>query len=245
MEKEDYILKVSHLCKKYGDKEILKDVSFNVQKGEIFGFIGVNGTGKSTTIKCITNIINYESGSVVIDGYSLDKEPLKAKSSFGLIMEEPCVYEEMTGKEFVVFISSIFKVNKVDFDLRYDNLVNKFDIKNDMNKLIKFYSHGMKQKVAMIASLIHNPKLWILDEPLTGLDIITVKKLIDYMKEYKENGNSIFLTSHNIDIVEKLCDRVAFINNGSIINIYDLHDNKSDFSLADEFFKIAKGYNND
>ena len=165
MNDEDYILKVDHLNKKYGDKIVLKDLSFNVKKGEIFGFIGSNGTGKSTTIKCLTNIVNYDSGDIIINGFSLDKNPIDAKKSFGLIMEEPCVYEDMSGKEFVSFTASIYGVNKETFETRYEELVSKFDMKNDMNKLIKFYSHGMKQKVAMIASLIHEPKLWILDEP--------------------------------------------------------------------------------
>lgn len=246
MNDEDYILKVDHLNKKYGDKIVLKDLSFNVKKGEIFGLIGSNGTGKSTTIKCLTNIVNYDSGDIIINGFSLDKSPIDAKKSFGLIMEEPCVYEDMSGKEFVSFTASIYGVNKETFETRYEELVSKFDMKNDMNKLIKFYSHGMKQKVAMIASLIHEPKLWILDEPLTGLDIITVKELIDYMKDYREKGNSIFLTSHNIDIVEKICDRVVFIHKGKILNTYDLHsDLKKGFSLSDEFFKLVKENSDD
>lgn len=246
MNDEDYILKVDHLNKKYGDKIVLKDLSFNVKKGEIFGFIGSNGTGKSTTIKCLTNIVNYDSGDIIINGFSLDKSPIDAKKSFGLIMEEPCVYEDMSGKEFVSFTASIYGVNKETFETRYEELVSKFNMKNDMNKFIKFYSHGMKQKVAMIASLIHEPKLWILDEPLTGLDIITVKELIDYMKDYREKGNSIFLTSHNIDIVEKICDRVVFIHKGKILNTYDLHsDLKKRFSLSDEFFKLVKENSDD
>ena len=240
------MLEIKNVTKKYNNKVANDNINLVIKDGEIFGFIGSNGTGKSTTIKCLTNIVNYDSGDIIINGFSLDKNPIDAKKSFGLIMEEPCVYEDMSGKEFVSFTASIYGVNKETFETRYEELVSKFNMKNDMNKFIKFYSHGMKQKVAMIASLIHEPKLWILDEPLTGLDIITVKELIDYMKDYREKGNSIFLTSHNIDIVEKICDRVVLIHKGKILNTYDLHsDLKKEFSLSDEFFKLVKENSDD
>lgn len=236
---EKNVLEVRDLHKFFGKKEVLKGISFDVKAGEIFGFIGCNGTGKSTTIKCITNIINFESGSITVGGHDIVSDAVEAKRVFGLILDECNAYEEMSGKEFVSFIASIYKVSKEDFIKRYEDLTVRFAIAEDMDRLIKFYSHGMKQKVSTIASLIHEPDLWILDEPLTGLDIITVKTLVDYMKEYKKRGHSIFLTSHNIDIVEKICDRVVFIDKGQILNTYDLnakHD--SNFSLEEEFFKL-------
>ena len=217
MNDEDYILKVDHLNKKYGDKIVLKDLSFNVKKGEIFGFIGSNGTGKSTTIKCLTNIVNYDSGDIIINGFSLDKNPIDAKKSFGLIMEEPCVYEDMSGKEFVSFTASIYGVNKETFETRYEELVSKFDMKNDMNKLIKFYSHGMKQKLAIISALVHQPKLLILDEPFVGLDPKASIALKEIMHNICNEGGSIFFSTHVLDVAEKLCNKIAIIKNGELV----------------------------
>lgn len=236
------ILTVRNLTKSYGDKQVLSGLSFEVGTGEIFGFIGCNGTGKSTTIKCITNIINFDGGEIAIGGHDIVSDPIEAKKLFGLVLDDCNAYEEMSGKEYVTFIASVYGVSQREFDERYQDLTVRFAIAEDMDRLIKFYSHGMKQKVSMIASLIHEPALWILDEPLTGLDIITVRTLVDYMLDYKKRGHSVFLTSHNIDIVERICDRVVFIDRGNILNTYDLtQDRQAGFSLEDEFFSLVAG----
>lgn len=239
MATENNILEVRDLVKSYGEKKVLQGLTFTVGKGEIFGFIGCNGTGKSTTIKCIASIINFDSGSIAIDGHDIVSDPLAAKREFGLVLDDCIAYEEMSGREYVAFIASVYRVKQSDFSARYEELTTRFGLTEDMNRLIKFYSHGMKQKVSMIASLIHEPELWILDEPLTGLDIITVRTLIDYMKEYRERGHSVFLTSHNIDIVERICDRVVFIDGGLVRREYDLRTQKDPgFSLEREFFAL-------
>lgn len=235
MEK-NVILKVENLVKRYhvNSEPILKNVNIEVYEGEIYGFLGRNGVGKSTTIKCITGLHDFDEGNIIINGYNLINEPLKAKQSFGFVPDNHIAYLGMTGREYIDFIAGVYgKVS--DYEEYFNYLVDYFEIRNAIDKLIGEYSHGMKQKICLIASLIHRPKLWILDEPMTGLDIMITKKLIDKMKEYKSEGNSIFLTSHNIDLVGKLCDRVAVVNSGKIMDVVDL-ENRTDMEEIEEIF---------
>lgn len=234
-------LKVEHLVKKYhtNSEPILKDVNIEVYEGEIYGFLGRNGVGKSTTIKCITGLHDFDEGSITINGYDILKEPLKAKQSFGFVPDNHIAYLGMSGREYIDFIAGVYgKVD--DYQEYFDYLVDYFEIRNAIDKLIGEYSHGMKQKICLIASLIHRPKVWILDEPTVGLDIMITKKLIDKMKEYKSLGNSIFLTSHNIDLVGKLCDRVAVVNGGKIMDVVDLHEKTNMEEVEEIFLKLTE-----
>lgn len=234
-------LKVEHLVKKYhtNSEPILKDVNIEVYEGEIYGFLGRNGVGKSTTIKCITGLHDFDEGSITINGYDILKEPLKAKQSFGFVPDNHIAYLGMSGREYIDFIAGVYgKVD--DYQEYFDYLVDYFEIRNAIDKLIGEYSHGMKQKICLIASLIHRPKVWILDEPTVGLDIMITKKLIDKMKEYKSLGNSIFLTSHNIDLVGKLCDRVAVVNSGKIMDVVDLHEKTNMEEVEEIFLKLTE-----
>ena len=233
-------LKVEGLIKKYKAKgePVLKGINFEVYEGEIFGFVGRNGVGKSTTIKCLTGLHEFDEGTIILNGYDIKKEPLKVKKSFGFVPDNHIAYLGMTGREYIDFIAGIYgKVD--DYEEYFNYLVNYFEIDNAIDKLIQDYSHGMKQKICLIASLIHRPKVWILDEPLTGLDIMITKKLLDMMIEYKNQGNTIFLTSHNIDLVGKICDRVAVVSQGVIKDIIKVNKDNSQY-LEQLFLQLTE-----
>lgn len=234
-------LKIESLVKKYhsNSEPVLKGLNLEVYEGEIFGFLGRNGVGKSTTIKCITGLHDYDCGTILLNGYDILLHPLEAKRTFGFVPDNHIAYFGMTGREYVDFIASVYgKVD--DYQEYFDYLVDYFEIRNAIDKMISEYSHGMKQKICLIASLIHRPKIWILDEPLTGLDIKITKKLLDKMREYKEEGNTIFLTSHNIDLVAKVCDRVAVVNNGKIMDIVDMKDIDSEADMESLFLQLTE-----
>lgn len=233
-------IKVENLVKSYhaNSTPVLKNVNLEVYEGEIFGFLGRNGVGKSTTIKCITGLHDFDSGTITINGHDIMTDTLEAKRTFGFVPDNHIAYFGMTGREYVDFIASIYgKVE--DYQEYFDYLVDYFEIRNAIDKMIGEYSHGMKQKICLIASIIHRPKVWILDEPLTGLDIMITKKLLDKMKEYKNNGNTIFLTSHNIDLVGKICDRVAVVNNGTIMDVVDTKAIGSQEEMEELFLKLT------
>lgn len=213
----------------------LKKINLEVYSGEVFGLIGKNGSGKSTTIKCITGVIPYNDGNIFIKDINISNDSVKAKQYIGYNADNHPTYEEMTGKEYVYFISSVY--NKVIDDKKFDLLCHKFDIINSIDNVIKSYSHGMKQKIALIATLMHEPEIWILDEPFVGLDVMASFYLIEKIKEYKKMGKTVFLTSHNIDTVARICDRVAIINDGEIVKIID-EINVND--LEKEFFNLIK-----
>lgn len=211
------ILKVDSLHKSYGKKEVIKNLSFEIKEGEIVGLIGKNGVGKSTTIDCIIGSKNFEKGEIEINSISLKKDPLMAKKMFGYVPSEPCLYENMTGNEYLSFIGSIYDIKDDIFIKNVNLLKSKFDLTDeDLNNKIKNYSHGMKQKLALMSSLINNPKVWILDEPTVGLDIMVYESLVEVMKDYASHKKCILLTSHNLELVSKICSRVLIINNGGI-----------------------------
>lgn len=240
---KEIAIKITDLEKTYskGNKKVLDGINLEVYKGEILGFIGRNGVGKSTTIKCMTGIINFDDGDIELLGHSIFDEPLEAKKVFGYVPDNYAVYEGMTGREYVDFIASVFEVDRPDYEDYFNQLAMRFQIANDVDRLISEYSHGMKQKICLIASLIHEPDIWILDEPLTGLDIMVAHELINAMKEYKEKGKTVFLTSHNIDVVEKICDRVAIVLNGKVERIIEMDKVDPNTSLEELFFTITSG----
>ncbi len=219
-------IKITDLHKSYGKKSVLRGLNLEVYKGELFGFIGRNGIGKSTTIDCMIGIKRFQKGTILVNGFDINKEPLLAKASYGYVASEPTCYDVMTGYEYLEFVASIYQLNETEFNNNYKYLCErlKLDMK-ELSNAISGYSHGMKQKLCLAASLLHNPDIWILDEPTVGLDIIATEELKKMMREYANHGKCVFVTSHNIDLVSKLCDRVAIVNDGVVKEIHDLNKN--------------------
>lgn len=217
-------IQIQGLHKSYGKKEVLKGLDLEVYPGELFGFLGKNGAGKSTTIDCMIGSKKFNSGTICVNGYDVTKEPLLAKASFGYVASEPTCYEVMSGYDYLEFIASIYYLTEGDFRRNVAYLCKRLQLKEEeLQNTIANYSHGMKQKLCLIGSLLHNPDIWILDEPTVGLDIMAVEELKKMMREYANHGKCVFVTSHNIELVSKLCDRVAIINEGKVACIYDLN----------------------
>lgn len=217
-----FALELEDVHKSYGKKEVLKGLSLQVKRGEVFGFIGKNGIGKSTTIDCIVGLKEFQSGRILIDGLDNKRYDLETKMAIGYVPSEPVTYEMMTGDEYLQFIASSYGMLQKSFAENYAFLVNKFSLSPaDLQRKIREYSHGMKQKICLMASLIHNPKLWILDEPTVGLDIMVYDVLLKMIKDYATFGRTVFITSHNIDLVSKVCDRVAIVNDGQVAELLD------------------------
>ena len=217
-------LSIKDLHKSYGKHEVLKGLNLEVYPGELFGFIGKNGVGKSTTIDCVIGAKKFESGQIIINGFDIKKDPILAKNSFGYVASEPLCYEVMTGYEYLEFIASIYNLSEGEFSKNYKFLAQRLMLNEvDLQNKIKNYSHGMKQKLCLIGSLLHNPDIWILDEPTVGLDIMATEELKKMMREYANHGKCVFVTSHNIELVSKICDRVGIVNNGVVEVIYDLN----------------------
>ncbi len=239
------MLKVSHLKKIYpkSDRVAVDDISFELRPGEIFGFLGQNGAGKSTTIKCLTGILPFDSGTIEICGYDIVKEPIKAKMNMGYVPDNHSVYEKLTGREYVNYVADLYKVSSELRKERMDRYAKLFRLEFAMDKQIKSYSHGMKQKICIIAALIHEPKLWVLDEPMMGLDPQSTAEIIAHMREHCAKGNTVFFSSHNLDLVKKLCHRVAIVNEGHMLDLIDLADNEENKNnLEEKFFRITGTY---
>ena len=229
-------IKITNLNKSYNKKQVLFDINLEVYEGELFGFIGKNGVGKSTTIECVLGSKLFDTGEILVEGLDIKEKPIEVKKLIGYVASEPTCYEDMSGIQYLQFIASLYKVNPQIFIKNLTFLEKKFEfLEEDLYREIKEYSHGMKQKVCLMASLIHNPKIWILDEPTVGLDAMSTNELSLLMKDYVKHGNTCFVASHNIDLIAKLCDRVAIIKDGRIFNIYDL---KREPSLRNRIEKI-------
>lgn len=237
---------IQDLHKSYGKKEVLKGLNLEVKQGELFGFIGRNGAGKSTTIDCMIGLKKFNSGRIELLSYDVEQEPLLAKSHFGYVPSEPTVYEAMTGYEYLEFVASIYQISEGQFKANYKYLCNRLQLREeDLEVPASNYSHGMKQKLCLVASLLNNPDIWILDEPTVGLDVIAVEELKKMMKEYSEHGKTVFVTSHNIELVAKICDRVAITNEGKIAHLLDLNkDPNKRLQLPRLSLKSTRGRNN-
>ena len=229
-------IKITNLNKSYNKKQVLFDINLEVYEGELFGFIGKNGVGKSTTIECVLGSKLFDTGEILVEGLDIKEKPIEVKKMIGYVASEPTCYEDMSGIQYLQFIASLYKVNPQIFIKNLTFLEKKFEfLEEDLYREIKEYSHGMKQKVCLMASLIHNPKIWILDEPTVGLDAMSTNELSLLMKDYVKHGNTCFVASHNIDLIAKLCDRVAIIKDGRIYEVYDL---KHEPSLRNRIEKI-------
>lgn len=238
------MLEINNLSKTYANslKPAVDNLSLSVQDGEIFGFIGPNGAGKSTTIKCITGIIDFDGGNVMLDGIDIKQNPVEAKSRIGYVSDDHILYEGLTGIEYINFICDVFEVPLAQREERLDKYAELFSLKDALRKQISSYSHGMKQKLNLIGALIHEPKIWILDEPMTGLDPRSAYNLKQLMREHANKGNVVFFSSHVLEVVEKVCDRVGIIENGTLItccNIEELKERNKDKSLEELFLKLT------
>lgn len=218
------MISICDLHKAYGEKKVLKGLNLEVYPGELFGFIGKNGIGKSTTIDCVIGSKKFDRGTILLDGYDVKNEPIEAKYTFGYVASEPSCYEVMTGYDYLEFVASIYRITEGDFVRNYRYLCGRLNLdESELANPIFNYSHGMKQKLCLVASLLHNPKIWVLDEPTVGLDIMTVEELKKMMREYANHGKTVFVTSHNIELVAKICDRVAIVNEGKVASMFDLN----------------------
>ncbi|MCI5819968.1 MAG: ABC transporter ATP-binding protein [Acidaminococcus sp.] len=239
------MLTIKHLVKRYphSDRKAVDDINIELRPGEIFGFLGQNGAGKSTTIKCLTGILPFDEGSIEVCGYDLAKDPINAKYNIGYVPDNHSVYEKLTGVEYVNYVADLYRVPTDIRQERLEKYLKIFKLEAAANRQIKSYSHGMKQKICIIAALIHEPKLWVLDEPMMGLDPQSTAEIIAHMREHCAKGNTVFFSSHNLDLVKKLCHRVAIINQGKLIDTFDLKDNpENQENLEVRFFKITGTY---
>ena len=211
-------LTLKNFSKKYGANKhySVHDVSFDVHGGEVFGFLGPNGAGKSTIIKSVVGIQTITEGNIEVCGYDVDKQSVQAKHELGFVPDHYALYENLTGREYINYIADLYEVSREDRDARIEHYVTSFQLTGSFDNQMKTYSHGMKQKIAIMAALVHNPKLWILDEPLTGLDPTSIHEVKECMKAHAEAGNIVFFSSHIIDVVEKICDRIAIIKKGKL-----------------------------
>lgn len=219
-----YLVEIKNLYKKYGNKSdyAIEDISLNGNAGEIIGILGHNGAGKSTTIKCMTGIHPYQKGSIEIYGFDMQKQPIQAKQNFGYVADEFSLFEKMTGQEYLNFLADIYNVSLEDRKKRTEELLNTLALGDSFYKMISSYSHGMKQKISIMGAIIHNPKVFILDEPMVGLDPYSANQLKNFIKEYAKKGNLVLFSSHNLDVVEKLCNRVYIIDQGKILEELDM-----------------------
>ena len=212
-------LKIEDLGKKYG-KNLdfsIRNVSFTIEKGELVGLLGPNGAGKSTTLKCVTGILPITEGTVEICGENIDSSPVAAKNHFSFVTDNHSVFLKMTGVQYLNFMADVYKVPTKNRQEIFDKLEESFHLGKAVFNLISSYSHGMKQKICMMGSLVHSPDLWIMDEPMVGLDPRTQKAVTDIMKEYVESGRTILFSSHNLDVVKRICSRAIVINGGKMV----------------------------
>lgn len=237
---DDLILELKNLTKVYGGTKIAaNNINLKIQKGEIFGFIGHNGAGKTTTIKCIVGLLNYENGEILFDGKNIKEFPLEYKKYIAYIPDNPDLYDYLTGLQYLNFIGDIYELpqeTKKEDIIRYAKM---FNLTDNLKDLITTYSHGMKQKLALISALIRHPKLLILDEPFVGLDPKAAYDVKEIMKEMCKEGCSIFFSTHVLEVAEKLCDKVAIIKNGEIVACGDIDVVKGNNSLEDVFLELA------
>ena len=238
------MLKIKNLCKSFGEKKAVDNVSIEIADGEIYGFIGHNGAGKTTTIKACTGIMPFDNGEIEIDGVSIKDNPILCKSKIAYIPDNPDLYEFMTGNQYINFVADIFSVPTETRKEITKKIADVFELSQDLDKSISSYSHGMKQKLAVISAWIHSPKLIIMDEPFVGLDPKASHSLKLMMREFCDNGGSIFFSTHVLEVAEKLCDKVAIIKNGQIVASGKMQDVKGDKSLEKVFLDLEDGEKN-
>lgn len=232
------MLYIKNLTKKYGDVKAVDDLSLHIAPGEIYGFIGHNGAGKTTTLKSVVGILGFDEGDIIINGNSIKSDPIECKKCIAYIPDNPDLYDYMTGIKYLNFICDIFGVPSDVRNEKIDALAETFGIKDDLAQLISAYSHGMKQKLAIIGAWLHDPKLIIMDEPFVGLDPKAAHTLKEMMREVCNEGGAIFFSTHVLEVAEKLCDKVAIIKEGKLIRSGTMEEVKGDASLESVFLDL-------
>ena len=235
------MLRIEHLTKMYGNYAAVNDLSIHIQPGEIYGFIGHNGAGKTTTLKCVAGILNFDNGSISVNGSDIQKDPLAAKRIMAYIPDNPDLYDYMTAVQYLNFIADIFGVSQQDREARIKKYGDMFELTEKLAQPVNAYSHGMKQKLAVMGALVHDPKLILMDEPFVGLDPTASFLLKQTMREICNNGGAIFFSTHVLDVAEKLCDKVAIIKAGKLIRSGTMDEVKGDESLEEVFLELQNG----
>lgn len=232
------MLRIEHYTKKYGDKVAVNDLSLHIQPGELYGFIGHNGAGKTTTIKACCGILDFDEGEIYINGTSIKDDPIACKRQIAYLPDNPDLYDYMSGIQYLNFVADIFGVSKADREERIHRYASMFELTGDLAQSINAYSHGMKQKLALISALIHDPKLLIMDEPFVGLDPKASRLFKDTMREICDRGGAIFFSTHVLEVAERLCDKVAIIKDGVLIKHGTMEEVRGDASLESVFLEL-------
>ncbi len=234
------MLRISHLTKTYGSKTAVSDLTLHIAPGEIYGFIGHNGAGKTTTLKACCGILPFDQGEILVDGISVKEDPLACKKRIAYIPDNPDLYEFLTGFQYLNFIADVFAIPKDERKRRIDQYAEVFSLTGDLGQPISSYSHGMKQKLAILSALIHKPRLLMMDEPFVGLDPSASHQLKTIMRELCNQGCAIFFSTHVLEVAEKLCDKVAIIRGGKLVAAGSMEDVKGDASLEEVFLELAE-----
>ena len=234
------MLKIEHLTKTYGEKKAVDDLSLHIRPGEIYGFIGHNGAGKTTTLKSVAGLLRFDAGEIQVCGHSVKADPLACKRDMAYIPDNPDLYDYMTGIGFLNFIADIFGVDADTRASRIRHYADTFELTDDLAQPISAYSHGMKQKLAVISALIHAPKLILMDEPFVGLDPVAAHTLKGIMRDICNQGGAIFFSTHVLEVAEKLCDKVAIIRDGKLIRSGTMEEVRGDSSLESVFLELEE-----
>ena len=232
------MLNIAHLTKAYGEKKAVDDLSLHIAPGEIYGFIGHNGAGKTTTLKSCCGILRFDAGEITVAGKSIRTDPIACKQVMAYIPDNPDLYEFLSGVKYLNFIADVYGVGKTERETRIRNYAERFGLTDDLAQPISEYSHGMKQKLAVISALLHEPKLILMDEPFVGLDPTASHQLKTIMREHCDRGGAIFLSTHVLEVAEKLCDKVAIIRSGRLVASGTMEAVKGDQSLEDVFLEL-------
>ena len=239
------MLKIEGLTKTFGDKTAVDNISLHVRPGELYGFIGHNGAGKSTTIKAICGLLTFDSGEITVCGHSIKKQPLEAKKNIAYLPDNPDLYEFLSGIKYLNFVSDVFRIPAEMRQSRIHKFADMFELTDDLAQPISAYSHGMKQKLALIAALIHEPKLLIMDEPFVGLDPKASKSMKDAMRALTAQGSAIFFSTHVLEVAEKLCDQIAIISHGRLAASGRMDAVLGNESLEEVFFELEAAKSED
>ena len=239
------MIEIKNVSKSYvKNQKSVDSLNLEIKDGEIFGFLGPNGAGKTTTIRMITGILEPDGGDILVDGYSIRSNPIEAKKRFRFVPDSPDIFLKLKGIEYLNFLAEIYDVPIEESQERIEKLTKKFEIYDNLNNTIESYSHGMRQKIVICGALISNPKNWILDEPMTGLDPKSSFDLKEMMREHTKNGNTVFFSTHILDVAERLCDRVGIINKGKLVFVGTFEEMKAKFkeetSLEELFLEITE-----
>ena len=232
------MLKINHFTKTYGDKKAVDDLTLHIHAGEVYGFIGHNGAGKTTTLKSVAGILQFDGGEILVDGVSIKADPLACKKKMAYIPDNPDLYDFMTGIQYLNFVADIFGVSTQERTQRINQLAEAFELTASLNQSIGSYSHGMKQKLAIISAWFHQPELILMDEPFVGLDPKASHILKEMMRDVCSRGGAIFFSTHVLEVAEKLCDKVAIIKGGRLVRSGTMEEVKGDDSLEDVFLEL-------